>query len=481
MIGLFAVACGGGGPGTPAPTPGDAPMRDEEPLDSTEDEGGEAVPYALPEVWGHAALADRNPDPDVVEVELTAAPMRVRLAEGLEFDMYAYNGQVPGPLIQAKVGDRVIVHFRNELSEPTTVHWHGLRIPDDMDGSPRVQAPVPPGETFVYDFVVPDAGSFWYHPHVRSNEQVEKGLQGPLVVHDPADPEFDAERYLVLDDILVSRDGLVPFLERHPEIVHGRSGNLLLNNGRAEQLSVQVRQGSVERWRVVNTANARTMQLSVTGAVLQVVGTDGGRLATPYRADRLTVPVGQRYDLEIRYTDTGTVSLNSHVLTQNEQREVVELSIPVFEAEVREDAAPPRSIVWPQMPAIDPGTPSQTVTYRLGARQGGPNGLEWTINGEAHPEAPLFSFAQGERVRMVIVNEAGPEHPFHLHGQFFSLAGRPELGLKDTVLVPGLETVEVDAFLDNPGRWMVHCHILEHAELGMMSEIVVEPKPADEG
>jgi FtsP/CotA-like multicopper oxidase with cupredoxin domain len=142
------------------------------------------TPLPRPELYGPALAIDENPDPSIVEVTLTASETTVSMIDGSNQTVWAYNGQVPGPSIEANVGDRVIVHFVNQLAEPSTIHWHGLRIADDMDGSPRVQEPVPADGEFTYDFVVPDAGSFWYHPHVRSNVQIERGLYGALVVHD---------------------------------------------------------------------------------------------------------------------------------------------------------------------------------------------------------------------------------------------------------------------------------------------------------
>ena len=433
-----------------------------------------------PEILGLAPVADEDPDPDVVEVNLSAAPTQVQLAEDFELSMYSYNGQLPGALIQAKVGDEVVVHFTNDLDEPTTIHWHGLRISDQMDGNPRIQNPVQPGKTFTYRFVVPEAGTFWYHPHVRANEQVEKGLYGVLVVHDPEDPEYDAERVIVVDDILLDGDQIADFLAYHPEIMHGRYGNVLLTNGRADDVVVQGEPGQVERWRIINTANARTMSLSITGASFRVIASDGGRLSEPYETDRLQVAVGQRFDVEVAIADAGQVQVVSHVLTLNEQDEVVEIGIPVWTLEVPTSAEAPAWPEWTPMEMPRPSFDMITEEMTFNAYQTPLGEVQWTINGEAFREEPLFTFAQGDVVRLRLTNDAGPEHPFHLHGQFFTIVdqGTTETrqpGFKDTVLVPGFSTVEVIAYMDNPGRWMAHCHILEHAELGMMSEIVVTP------
>ncbi|MFT7521863.1 MAG: FtsP/CotA-like multicopper oxidase with cupredoxin domain, partial [Kiritimatiellia bacterium] len=173
----------------------------------TPDEPEAAVEVPKPTVWGPQALVDQDPDFDVVEVVLTADETTVDWMDGGSTPVWSYNGVVPGPIIQAWVGDTVRVIFTNNLDEPTTIHWHGLRIDNLMDGVPAVQDPVQPGETFTYEFVVPDAGSYWYHPHVRSDIQVESGLQGTLVVHEREPLAYDMDRYFVIDDVLLTDSG----------------------------------------------------------------------------------------------------------------------------------------------------------------------------------------------------------------------------------------------------------------------------------
>jgi FtsP/CotA-like multicopper oxidase with cupredoxin domain len=457
-----------------------SPPPDETPEEQAPDAGvdaGTAEPTDPP-IWGATPLEDSNPDPRIVEVSLTAKVAPVKIG-GQTVSMYTYNGQFPGPLLFAHAGDRVIVHFTNQLPEATTVHWHGLRIPDAMDGSPRIQSPVPPAGTFTYDFVVPEAGSFWYHPHVRANEQIEKGLYGPIVVRGAKEPAYDVERYLVLDDILLDGAGnFVPFMSGM-EAMHGRFGNQLLTNGKPNGSGLNppvAGRVQVERWRLVNTSNARTMELSIKGASFRVIGTDGGLLEKPYTTSRLTLPVGQRYDLEVILEEPGTAELLSWVLVSDGNGGAREIPITVFTLDVGDAHRNFRAATWTPAP-IPNRVVDGTATLTFDAVNDPQMGLMWRINGESHPEFPLFTFTQGQTVRMRLVNKVMPEHPFHLHGQFFRVendASQP--GLKDTVLVGGGQTVEITAFLDNPGRWMAHCHILEHAELGMMAEYVVKPK-----
>ena len=184
-----------------------------------------------------AEAADRNPDSDVVEVDFEARVAKVSIAPGLQMEAWTCNGTIPGPTIRVKVGDRLIVHFTNNLPRPSTIHWHGLRIPIDMDGVPGYsQDPVQPGETFTYDFVVPDAGIYWYHPHVMSAAQVGFGLYGAFLVEDPTETVGIADDLvLVLSDIDVTGDG--ELLPAHPGgtvgMLFGREGNQVLVNGTA--------------------------------------------------------------------------------------------------------------------------------------------------------------------------------------------------------------------------------------------------------
>ncbi len=480
-------ASGDGSSGTTGSTSSDAgpSTGSTSAAESTGQGGGsstgelEELPWQLPEVWGVPVLEDENPDENIVEVTLVADEVEVPFSGDETVTMLAYNGTVPGPLLQAKVGDEVIVHFENRLDEPTTVHWHGLRISEEMDGNPRIQDPVQPGEGFTYRYIVEDAGSYWYHPHVNTNVQLEKGMQAPMSVHDPADPVFDLERFLVLDDILLENGQFPPFLGSHMEQMHGRLGNYLLVNGQGSVAQVDVQQGTVERWRLVNTSNARTMNLEISGASFRVVGSDGGRLAEPYTTARIQMAVGQRYDVEVHYDTVGTAELTSFVLALDERGEVVEQPIPMLQATVEASDNPTGTFEWASVEPEPERAIDGDASLTFDVVQGPDGTLQWTINGESMPTEPLHTFAAQDTVRLRLVNDAGPEHPFHLHGQFFRIVsdGRPETdqpGLKDTVLVPGQSVVEVIAYMDNPGRWMAHCHILEHAELGMMGEFVIE-------
>ncbi len=458
---------------------------------ATPDTAVAAVAKPFPPLVTTSVLVDKNPAANIVEVDLTAKVVDRKLHPDVpELAMYLYNGEFPGPTLRARVGDTVIVHFKNELPEKTTVHWHGLRISDDMDGSPRIQKPVEPGGTFTYTFVVPDAGTFWYHPHVRTNVQVEKGLYGAIVVQEAENIGYTRERMLVVDDIYLTKDGFGAFEPwSHMVTMHGRSGNVLLLNGEPTPVApVQAKKGDVERWRIVNTANARTMKIDIIGpAFVRVIGTDGGLIAAPYDIDntRIDVPVGTRYDIEVAYYDAGKVQLRQHIPVAAagggvRYKATVMQSVTVADDPAVTDLASP-ALPTPVAIGVRPVDRTVEMTFQAVEDPASPAGVTWQINGSGMWDKPIFSFTEGETVIIDIENKAGPEHPFHLHGQFFEILRvngvDPKLpGLKDTALVPGMGSVKLKAYLDNPGMWMAHCHILEHAELGMMSEFYVAPK-----
>ncbi len=243
-------------------------------------------------VWdiSQRTARDLNPHPDIVEINLVAKERMVHLGNGVATKMWTYNGSFPGPVIEGKVGDTLIVHFVNKLPEETTVHWHGLEVPAAMDGSSISQNPVQPGETFTYKFKLLRASTYWYHPHIRGNEQVELGLQGMLIVHDPDDqwkrglPRV--EHTLVLDDILLDEHGDVAPdvptdpLEKSDYLLNGREGNFFLVNGKIQPRAF-IPRDNVQRFRLVNSANTRFMRISIPGHKVYQIGTDGGLLEEP--------------------------------------------------------------------------------------------------------------------------------------------------------------------------------------------------------
>jgi FtsP/CotA-like multicopper oxidase with cupredoxin domain len=260
---------------------------------------------AIESEWSALVPAvDLDPDPDVVEIELVAEVASVELVPGIVTEVWAYRdagnpeaeASVPGPLVEAELGDRFVVHLRNELPQGTTVHWHGLRLPDAMDGNPMVSGSIATGESATAEFVLRDDGLHWYHPHVYADEQIQRGLQGAVVVHGPDEPDADVERVLVLDDVMLDDDGAIVLEPTDDDLMLGRRGNVLLVNGRTPTVAT-AGAGTVERWRLVNTSNGRFFALAFAGSSFTVVGWDGGPVADPYETDELVIAPGERYDV----------------------------------------------------------------------------------------------------------------------------------------------------------------------------------------
>ncbi|NNF05091.1 MAG: multicopper oxidase domain-containing protein, partial [Rhodothermales bacterium] len=214
-------------------------------------------------------------DGDTLHLE---ASLVRRSIGGQEFVMMGYNGMYPGPMIRAKKDAEVVVEFTNNIRMPTTVHWHGLRLDNAFDGVPFVtQDPVENGESFTYELKFPDTGMYWYHPHMREDVQQDLGLYGNMLV-DPKDDGFYApvnrEATLILDDILMDRNGLIPFGESAPtHALMGRFGNVMLTNG-VTNYRLEARAGEVVRFYLTNVANSRTFNVVFDGAPIKIIADD---------------------------------------------------------------------------------------------------------------------------------------------------------------------------------------------------------------
>jgi len=416
-----------------------------------------------------------QPDPGrkVVSIDLEARETDWEYAPGRSVRAWGYNGQVPGPTIEARAGDVLEVRLTNRLAEPTTIHWHGLRVPAAMDGTDMVQSPIAPGQSFTYRFKVPDAGTFWYHPHSNETVQVEKGLYGALIVRGEDEPVLDREQVLVLDDLKLDKKGrLAKFgglIERHD----GREGNVRLVNGRAEpELSIAA--GQIERWRIVNASSARYVRLSIGGVPFRMLGSDGGLLEAPVTTSEVLLTPGDRVDLAVGpFTEGQIVAVEAlkYFRTTIRKRKTERF------ATLKSGPAKPSAAVIPErlrtiVPLVT-GEAAPTRTVKLGVRMSLRRGVDFVINREMHHrDAPVKT---GELQVWDIVNESLMDHPFHLHGFFFQvLAVNGEQpawrSWEDVVNVPPRSTVQI-AWLpdDREGSWMYHCHILEHHAAGMMA------------
>jgi len=309
------------------------------------------------------AAPDLDDADDVVEVELEASEAEIEIAPGRQLRMWTYNESLPGPRIEAKVGDTVRVRFRNSLPQETTIHWHGLRVPNAMDGVARVQTPIGPGEEFTYEFVVPDAGTFWYHPHVRSDEQVERGLYGSIVVRGADEPETTSERVVVLDDVLIdpSTWQLAAFDEMMQGMV-GRQGNVILANGRAHPIA-EVRPGGLHRFRFINASNARYFRLALPGSSFSLIGTDGGLLEAARDVDEILLVPGQRADVLVAADSAETRTWKTLPYDRGHGTGALPAAAVFDLRPTTEDAAPTPLV--PEVLATIDALPEPTVERRL--------------------------------------------------------------------------------------------------------------------
>jgi FtsP/CotA-like multicopper oxidase with cupredoxin domain len=413
----------------------------------------------------------------VIRYRLEASEVEWEIGDGRTVRGYGFNGQVPGPVLEAKQGVPLEIEFTNRLPEPTVIHWHGLRIPAAMDGTEVVQRPVQPGETFTYRFTPPDAGTFWYHPHLNETEQLEKGLYGALVVRAADELALDGEQILVFDDLRVDNTGQIAkfggLMDRH----NGREGNVRLINGTSEP-ELRIAAGQIERWRIVNASSARYVRLSLGGAPFQIIGTDGGLIEAPISATEVLLPPADRVELAVGPFENEDAVLNIEDLPY--YRMAGKKGVERF-GTIRVTAPKPSTARVPaRLREIAPlvnGEPNVTRTVTLGFKLSLRRGLDFVVNGERHHHDEPVKV--GQLQVWDVVNATRMDHPFHLHGFFFQVLAingkKPAWrSLEDVINVPPQATVRIAWYPDDrPGSWMYHCHILEHHASGMMAHFDV--------
>ncbi|UCH76108.1 MAG: multicopper oxidase family protein [Rhodospirillales bacterium] len=421
---------------------------------------------------------------------LTAAPTTVSLVGGEWPDTatWAYNGTVPGPEIRVRQGDTVRVVARNNLAEPTTVHWHGIRLPNAMDGVPGVtQDAIPPGEEFLYEFEAIDAGSFWYHPHFNSPEQQGRGLAGALIVEEAEPLAVDRDVTWVLDDWLLRETAQIDdsFGHRGQMSHGGRIGNTVTVNGRIPDV-FGVRAGERIRLRLINVANARSFSIDFGDLKPQIIALDGQPVRPHAPSDgSVVVAAAQRVDLVIDMEGKpgDVVQLTDGYYrgrTYEFHKLVYEATPPLRESPL--DAPITLAANPLPEPVLDDSAMRQRIVLEGGAMGRFPAGAErffeqgqfWFVNGlpDKGRKEPLIEIAKGRTCVIELVNQTSWEHPMHLHGFAFRVLTRdgvPNMRKEwlDTVLIRPRQSIEIAFVADSPGDWLFHCHILEHMAAGM--------------
>ena len=441
-----------------------------------------------------ARLANASTLPGVFEAALTAAPVEVALAPGTRTTFWAYNGSVPGPLIEVTEGDRVRIAFTNALpGQDSTVHWHGMPVPAAQDGNPM--DPVAPGATRRYEFTLPaeSAASYWYHPHPHqvTHEQVFRGLAGVFLVKPRVDPlpAGLVDLPLLISDLRLDAGWRIA-PNTGMDYVFGREGDVLLVNGDRRPL-LTVAPGQSHRLRLFNATNARYLRLAFDAATMTLIGTDGGLLSTPVpnQAEVLLAP-GERVEVVVNFT-TDTVlralpydrgSMMMGVAGMSRAADTI-LTVRVQGATVQPVVLPS---VLRVVPALPPAVRSQRFVLGPDGMMAGMSAMTpgaFTINGRSFdPNRVDALMTVGEPETWEVVNATGMDHPFHIHGTQFQVISRerssrsspaPYPALKDTVNVARGETVRLLMRQDQPGQRMYHCHILEHEDQGMMCVLAV--------
>jgi FtsP/CotA-like multicopper oxidase with cupredoxin domain len=430
--------------------------------------------------------------------------------------VWSYSGSIPGPEIRVRQGERVRVVVTNRLDEETTVHWHGIRVSNAMDGVPGLtQPPIHPGESFTYEFTPPDAGTFWYHPHADSLQQLGRGLAGAFIVEEREPVAVDRDLLWFIEDWRLDDSGRIApgFGNRMEAGMAGRIGNTVTINGRVRQ-SVSVRAGERVRLRIVNATLARIVSLRFEGHQPVVVAHDG-QPCEPHASEssRLVLGPAMRADLII---DMDGKPGQTYRVIDDCYRDLAYKLVDVAYSPERPTrdhppSAPPRLAANP-LPEPDLTAAEHHEIALQGGMMGGMGmmgnggmmsggmmggrgmiggggmmgmgGAIWAMNGmsmtgDGQPEMkPLITLKRGQSCVLVLHNETAWWHPMHLHGHSFRVISRngrsnPRREWRDTVLVPPREAAEVAFVADNPGNWMFHCHVTDHQMAGMMAVVRV--------
>lgn len=430
--------------------------------------------------------------PDLPTITAREGMLRLAPPDYPETAIWGFDGGVPGPLIRLEQGKRLRRRLVNELSQPTAIHWHGVRVDNAMDGVPGLTMDaVPTGGHFDYDFRLPDAGTYWYHSHNQSAEQVARGLYGPLIIEEPDEPDVDHDVIVVVDDWRVTETAQIheSFGQLHDLSHAGRLGNYvhLEMFPRPDRLQ----QNDRLRLRFINPSTDRILHLKLLGMDGWVMALDGMPLEEPQPLDNILLAPAQRMDVCVDVTsDTG----EALIVQQERDSGIVLAEFAVENASAR--SRRPAPVPLPPNPVqkaiVGEDTRREPMvmeggamgglregTYkgqRLSMRELVDHGQVWTLNGVAGlPEDPWIRLSQGETVQIPLINDTAFPHAMHLHGHHFRevLSGGRYGPLRDTLLVDPGQRSDIAFVADNPGKWLLHCHMLSHQTAGMKTWLTV--------
>jgi suppressor of ftsI len=446
--------------------------------------GADALPHGAA-LRGLTKLANLSSQPGVFRGELIAAPVDVELLAGQPSRFWAYNASVPGPLIEVREGDQVHIRFINNLSQPSTLHWHGLPVPPEQDGNPH--DPVPAGGERTYTFTLPkgSAGTYWYHPHPHGHtaEQVFRGLAGAFIVRAADDPLADlTERHLLISDLKLNADGSIAENDAN-DWMNGREGQFVLINGQ-HQPTIQL-QGP-ERWRIWNACSARYLKLNLGGHSFSLVGTDGGLIEQAQTLDDILLAPAERIEIIVQpRAQGGQVALTAARYERNKMGSVAaERNLTLAHLTLASGAAVALPKRLRSIPELGPATANKQVIFSEDMRMAnGQHQMDFMVNGKRFDMQRVDLTSRLDEVELwELVNDSHMDHPFHIHGGQFQViehelngvkTSAPYRAWKDTVNLRPRETVRVKMAQPHKGLRMYHCHILEHEDQGMMGMLQV--------
>lgn len=439
-----------------------------------------------------------NSEPDA-DYSLVIEPHPTTVLPNTLTPTWTFNRENPAPILRVKQNRPVKIRVTNHLTEATTIHWHGLRIENSADGVPFLtQPPIQPGESFLYEFTCPDAGTFWYHPHMNSLEQLSRGLVGLIIVEEEAPVSFAAELALILKDWHLNDDGsFKSFSDPRAAARTGTLGNVATVNGQitgSDNAKFGLPAGQWSRVRIANVDNTRVYTIASDHPAV-VLAVEGNPLADPVPLHKHPIGAGMRVDLAIQMPE----NIGAKVFIQDMKGRfgfnLCELlAVAPTDEKVTELPKLPRNpitqinkqkarripLVFEWAGALSPGykSASQTAGDTISMSE------FWTINKRAwegasnqNLPAPLAEIKLGEHIIFELYNATPHHHPIHLHGYTFTVLSSDQKAFApyhtDTVLMQKYERMEVAIVADNPGNWMFHCHVIEHMKTGLMGYIKV--------
>ena len=430
----------------------------------------------------------------IINYKLSAEKSNFNFDKNFTSDLWLYNHENPGPLLKANKGDILKVNFTNNLDEPTSIHWHGIKNINKMDGVPYLtQDPVQPGETFSYEFPVNQSGTYWYHAHFESWKQVAKGLYGPLVVNDKTDNLIEDDIVILADDWRLNKKYQIDeksFGSLMDWSHAGRVGNWLTMNGKKSP-QYSIRANSLARLRFINASNARILKFGSSLKNNNIIAVDGVTVK-PMLVKDFTLAPGQRIDLLINTVDL--LKVDFFEISHTKQLKAFTLNVTKANNKTKDIANINFKSNW-ILPKLDN---AKTISIRM---QGGAmgnlskanlDGVEKDFRTLATEDKKLWAFnkdigsyeyllAKVKLNQVVILdvwNDTRWPHSMHLHGNHFFVKSKEfkdnsDYISRDTYLMQAGEKAKLIFLADNPGKWLFHCHMLEHAASGMVSYIDV--------